>query len=49
MCSKKAQTIEETNVSLEKSVAVVGIGAMVAFAGFGVVSTSAATATANLG
>jgi spore coat protein U-like protein len=39
---------KETNVKLSKTVAVVGVGAAMAFAGFGSV-TNAATATANLG
>jgi len=49
LCNKSAQTSKETIVKLAKSVAVLGMGAVVAFAGFGVVRTSAATATANLG
>jgi spore coat protein U-like protein len=39
---------KETNVKLSKSVAMVGVGAALTFAGFGS-NTNAATATANLG
>lgn len=48
MCSRSAQT-EETNVRLAKTVAMVGVGTMMAFAGYGIARTNAATATANLG
>jgi spore coat protein U-like protein len=48
LCSKAAQRRKETNVKISKTVAVVGVGAALAFAGFGS-KTNAATATANLG
>jgi spore coat protein U-like protein len=49
LCNKAAQGRKETNVRISKTVAVVGVGAAMAFAGFGAVRTNAATATANLG
>jgi len=48
LCSKAAQSREETNVKLSKTVAAVGVGAAMVFAGFGAVRMNAATATANL-
>jgi len=49
LCSKAAQSREETNVKLSKTVAAVGVGAAMVFEGFGAVRMNAATATANLG
>ena len=47
LCCKAAQAAKETNVKLSKTVAVVGVSAAMAFAGFSS-TTNAATATANL-
>jgi spore coat protein U-like protein len=41
--------LEETNVKRVKTVAVVGVGAVIAVAGLGFTTANAATATANLG
>jgi spore coat protein U-like protein len=49
LCYKAAQPLEETDVKLVKTVAMVGVGAAIAVAGFGSATVSAATATANLG